>query len=240
MRNFQFVLLGVGMALSMELAADGPLNGDVVPIAALRAFAPVGFDDNDSAIVVIDGYLPSGCYRLARPEVEVDHNNKVVRITPMARFFDFACVDALIPFNQEISLGMLPVGHYEILVLEGAIKESLDIAEATNAGPDDYLYAPVDSANVERDPQTNKLSAKIEGRLTNSCMRWREIKVIDTGKTINLLPILDVTDDGTCSPVEVPFSKVIDIPESVTNGRHLLHVRSLNGQAVNQLFYKNT
>ena len=226
------------VAASLAAHADGPQNGELMPVDASYVFSPHGFDDNDEVVVVIDGYLPSGCFRLTRPETAIDMEAKTISITPVARFFDIPCVEARIPYSQEIRLGVLPEGDYELTVKTASVTETLNIAEATNAGPDDFLYAPVDSVNVERDRITGKLTATLEGRFTDLCMDWDEIAVIDDGKTVVVLPKMTLRDDIACGASEQPFKKVVDVPETVANGRHLLHVRSLNGQAVNALFTK--
>src|SRR5690606_4750662 len=69
-----------------------PVNGEILEVPARAVFAPEGFDDNDEAVFMVDGYLPSGCYRLMRPEVEVDHAAKRIAVKPMARYFDVPCI----------------------------------------------------------------------------------------------------------------------------------------------------
>lgn len=222
--------------ISFADAAPSPGNGDLVNVDARYVFAPEGFDDNDEAIVMVDGYLPSGCYKLTRPEYTVDEQTKTITIKPMARYFDVACIEALIPYQFEVKLGILSEGLYTVKLNNAAV-ESLGVAEATSAGPDDYLYAPIDGASVAT-TDTGALQATLEGRFTNSCMVWDDLKVIDTGKTVNILPVMKIEGSG-CVAGEFPFKKVVDLPESVVSGRHLLHVRSLNGNAINHLFYKS-
>ena len=217
---------------------DDPSNGDLVLMKASYVFAPVGFDDNDDVTVVVDGYLPSGCYRLMRPEVAVDQDTKTITVTPIARYYDIPCIEALIPYWQEIRLGVLAEGTYKVRVA-GDLQESLEVTEATTAGPDDYLYAPIDSAAVDKQIDSSDYVIKLQGRFTNSCMMMSEIRVIDTGKTVNVLPIMTMQDpqDGEiCAAVETEFRRMVTLPATVVKGRHLLHVRSLNGQAVNAVF----
>jgi hypothetical protein len=216
--------------------ADDPANGELVVVDASYVFAPIGFDDNDEVSVVIDGYLPSGCYRLMRPEVKIDPLTRQITVVPTARYFDVPCIDALIPYWQEVRLGRLAQGDYKISVAPSGLQERLDIAEAQNAGPDDYLYAAIDTAQVDRQDGSNTSVIKIAGRFTNSCMVMDEVRVIDTGKTINVLPIMHMEDLNDCQPVETEFRRMIELPATVSEGRHLLHVRSLNGVAVNHVF----
>lgn len=216
--------------------ADSPGSGDLVNVDARYVFAPEGFDDNDESVIVIDGFLPSGCYKLTRPEHSIDESTKTINVKPMARYFDTPCIEALIPYQLEIKLGILAEGMYSVKINETAT-ENLSIAESTSAGPDDFLYAPIDGASVSAS-ETGVLTASLEGRFTNSCMIWEELKVEDTGKTVNVLPIMKI-EGSNCVAGEFPFKKTVELPASVVAGRHLLHVRSLNGNAVNHLFYKS-
>jgi hypothetical protein len=143
-----------------------------------------------------------------------------------------------VPYWFEARLGALAEGSYKITVNDGAVGETLAVAEATNAGPDDFLYAAIDAVTVDRQEGSSDLIAKIEGRFTNSCMVMDELRLIDNGKTINLLPIMKMEDGDDCHAIELDFRRMVTLPESVTAGRHLLHVRSLNGKAVNYLFSK--
>jgi len=241
---FSIIVAGAAMSLSWSAMADSsddPANGAAVEVPTRYVFAPVGFDDNDQTVVTIDGYLPSGCYRLMRPEVAINNATRTINITPIARYFDIPCVEALIPYNFEVQLGVLPEGEYTITIgVSAAQPEALTIAEATSAGPDDYLYAPVDQAIVLRDEATGRLTAELSGRFTNTCMTWDYVRVIDNGKTVNVLPVMKMAAEGPngedCVSTELPYKKSVELPDTIVPGRHLLHVRSLNGRGLNQLF----
>lgn len=105
-----------GILVSGQAVAEEPRNGERVEVEASYVFVPVGFYDDDEAEVIIDGYLPSGCYRLAPPDIAVDSVEKTVKITPRARFFDVPCIEALVPYNFEAKLGQLSEGTYTIEV----------------------------------------------------------------------------------------------------------------------------
>jgi hypothetical protein len=112
--------------------------------------------------------------------------------------------------------------------------ERLQVKRATQPGPDDYLYAPVDRVHVSRD-SSGKLIATIQGRFTNTCLTIEEMRVINSGKTLELLPIMKHEESGSCQKQEIAYDKSVALP-ALANGRYLLHVRSLNGQAVNEVF----
>ena len=51
----------------------------VVNVAIKTIYAPVGFDDNDQATVVVEGYLPSSCYKLDDAKANIDQINKKIK-----------------------------------------------------------------------------------------------------------------------------------------------------------------
>ncbi len=231
-------------------------GGMIEPVPARYSFVPVGFDDNDETQVVIDGYLPNGCYRLTSPDVQINTILKTVKITPLARYFEGPCIEALIPYQLDVNLGVLPEGQYELTLNQNGYRRNanlppshhplisvFEIKKALTSNPDDDLYAPVDHVRVSPAsvPGNGVLQATIEGRLTNSCMAWRELKILNHGSTLVLLPLITMMSppDGECQDIEVSYQKHVLLPTSLNPGRHLLHVRCLNGQALNRLFYAN-
>ena len=186
--NFHSLLLtclALVAAQTHAVAEEWPKNVDV---SAQNLFAPVGFDDNDEAIVVIDGYLPSACHRLLDAQVTFKPGRKIV-VAPRAREFKGVCPDVVVPFTQVVKLGQLSAGDYLVMSLDGRQLEKLNVKRATLPGPDDYLYAPVDRAWVNY-PSTDRWTAVLEGRLTNSCLKIVETKIELTGTTVQLLPIM--------------------------------------------------
>ena len=67
-------------------------------------------------------------------------------------------------------------------------------------------------------------------------MKMESVKVINSGKTIEVLPVMSMDANAQCLDVEVPFLEEIVLPRDLTIGRHLVHVRSLNGKSVNAVF----
>jgi hypothetical protein len=231
------VLAGSVLALSAGAAfADDPSTGTLIAVTADASFVPVGFDDNDDVVVVLDGSLPDSCYKLSHTEILKDPASKKVTLVQYARRYPGICLQSLVPFSSEANLGVLPEGTFTV-DSPGAAVEKLQITEATSAGPDEFLYAPVDSAKVVFDEATATYRGILEGRFTNSCMRMKEVAVFNSGKTLEVLPKMEMVDSPTgCENTEVPFSWSVDLPKNINQGRHLMHVRSLNGKSVNKMF----
>jgi hypothetical protein len=218
--------------------ADDPVPAALTPIEVKEIFVPVGFDSNDETTAVVDGYLPDTCYRLAFNEVSYDATSRTYTVKQYARHFSGVCLEILVPFTAEARLGRLDAGDYKVASASGvATVQDLTVTQAPlGIGPDDYLYAPVESVRVEKDATTGRYRAVIEGRFTNSCVSIQELRLVDSGRTLQLLPITSFADQGACQAVETPFTETVDLPTTMTAGRHLLHVRSLNGKAANAVF----
>lgn len=232
------MILSVALPLlfTAPALADDPSTGTLIAIPVDASYVPNGFDDNDDVVVVLDGHLPNNCYKVAHTEVLTDPVTKKVNVIQYARRYPGLCMQALVPFFSEANLGVMAVGDFKIASLGAAI-ENLNVAEASSAGPDEFLYAPVDSIKVNFDEVTKTYSGILDGRFTNTCMKIKEVSVVNSGKTLEVLPKMEMiqSPDG-CFNTEVPFSWSVNLPKEMVTGRHLMHVRSLNGKSVNRMF----
>ena len=211
---------------------------EVVSVDAVDLFVPNGFDSNDEIVVVLDGYLPNSCYRLTRPEIEIDQALRSIKLTQMARRFPGPCIVPLVPFTNVIHIGTLESGNYQVSTNKGMLLKNLNVELDTGSGaygPDDFLYAPVDSVSVAKTAD-GRFEARINGRFTNDCMEFEDVRVIHKGRVIELLPILKGTASGNCQATEKPFTKTVRLPDELQVGRNLVHVRSLNGSSINAVF----
>lgn len=223
-------VLASAAVAQISVAAD---HDDVRNIKVSRLFSPKGLDSNDNSIVILDGYLPDGCYRLTSPVVETDETGKTIVIQARANYFDVPCIEALVPFTQEVKLGMLTGGVYNIQDNEGTSLGSLNVGKAQSKYPDDHLYAPVESLvldNEESAPGQHVVT--LRGRFTNSCMFMERVESRYYPDSVELLPIMGIRK-GNCLQVEVPFSVDVALDSSkLSKGRMLVHARSLNGNSV--------
>lgn len=211
------------------LAADGIL----VPVSSERTFAPKGFDDNDQTQVVIEGRLPNDCYRLEQASLSSDPVKKEITIQPKASYYNWLCLEVLVPWTQVITVGHLEPGEWKIKVGSTGQSELLTINQSSSLSPDDFVYAPVDSMNID---VIEKIAvATIKGRFATRCGELSEVKVIDSGKTIEVLPIMTAGTARNCERKDLPFEYKFELPQK-SMGRYLVHVRSLNGQAINQVY----
>ena len=211
---------------------------ELVSVDVVDLFVPNGFDSNDEIVVVLDGYLPNSCYRLTRPDIEIDQATRVIKIAQMARRFPGPCIVPLVPFSNIIHIGALDSGTYQISTNKGMLLKNLNVeldAGTGTYGPDDFLYAPVDSIYVSK-ASDGKFEAKINGRFTNDCMQFEDVRVLHKGRIIELLPILKDSTGLACQPIEETFTRSVRLPDELLVGRNLIHVRSLNGSSINTVF----
>lgn len=228
-------LLALTMSTVARGQSDDPVPNPPVPVAVRDVFVPVGFDSNDEVEVVLDGYLPDTCYKLAFSRVELDDATKTFVVRQYARKVLGVCFETPVPFTTEVALGQVKIGEYTV-ASRGGEAQPLEVNAAIHDGPDDFMYAPIDAVRVEKAPDGKRLQAVIEGRFTSSCMQFAELRLIDSGRTLQLLPIIVLLQQDDCRIVERPFREIVALPRGMTSGRHLLHVRSLNGKAQNTVF----
>lgn len=228
-------LLAIGMAMSVFTApvASADVESRLVDVKIQNLFVPYGYDDNDEVVVILDGYLPDTCFKLAGSEVKRDGDK--ITITQKAREYSGNCFDVTVPFTTTVKLGVLAKGDYAVVVNRGVLTDKLNVKEATKAGPDDYLYAPVEAVRVEAG------NAILQGRFTNNCLKIEDVKLSHTGKTVQVLPIMSLLTPSeaghACETGEFTFSRSVGLKDlKLDAGRHLLHVRSLDGQSVNAVF----
>ena len=226
-----------GLALnSIALATSSSDPDEVRNIKVTRVFTPKGLDSNDNSVVILDGYLPDGCYRLTKPEVHVSDEHKMITIQARANYFNVPCIEALVPYTQEVELGMLAGGHYRIQNTEGHQIGSLAVTKAQSKYPDDFLYAPVEDLVLDQKETTpGQHMATLRGRFTNSCMYIEHVDSKYFPDSVEILPIMAM-HKGNCADVEVPFSIDVGLDsERLTPGRMLIHTRSLNGRSVSSI-----
>jgi hypothetical protein len=235
------VVLGSAL-LGMSAFADLPgLQPDLVTADVDHVFVPSGFDDNDNSQIVITGTLPSTCFKTGPAEYVVDKVTKTVTVKAQSYYYQSDwCLFVVVPYMQALDLGPIRAGGYKVMVENktgnlGELSE-FSVAQSTNPGPDDYLYAPVNEARVDALGE-GKVSVQLVGAFPNTCLELDEVKVFqNTANVIEILPTAKMKRAGAigCAAKMVPFSKTISI-DSKWKGSSLIHVRSLNGQAINNV-----
>lgn len=206
-----------------------------VSVGLTAAYIPGGFDSNDRTQMVVEGYFPNTCYRVGPYEKKLDSQNHQITVEQTAYKYRGQCLMMIVPFSQTVQVGILKANNYTVKdQATGKILGDMPVRTATNSGPDDNLYASISDAYVGV-VDGNKKAIVLQGELPGDCWGLKEKRVVQDGKNvITVLPIIEKLRDTNCNDYRVPFVSTAEIPE-VSAGRYLLHVRSLNGLAVNKL-----
>jgi hypothetical protein len=234
-------LLLVGTSFLMSRSVKAEDNKDTVQapvqvsVPLENAYIPGGFDSNDRAQVVVEGHFPNTCYRQGPYLKNLDAKSNVLSINQTAFQYKGMCLMMLVPFTETVQVGIMGANSYKV---KDAISQkelgTLPVSLAKNSGPDDHLYASISDAYVGVIDGSDRVII-LQGEFPGDCWRLKEKKVILDGKNVlAVLPIIEKFRNDKCNDVRIPFISTAALP-AVKAGRYLLHVRSLNGAAINKL-----
>jgi hypothetical protein len=231
------------LSLLLLFAASTNAYASPEPVRVGATFAkiyiPEGFDSNDQVQIVGEGMFRNTCYRPAPGAVKVDDITKTILVGPVAYEYSGFCLQVILPFNRVVDVGMLKPGTWKVVQRAGATVQPLgeiNITTALTNAPDDYIYAPVSQAFFQQDGLMSNVF--LTGEFRSSCMTLDTVKISIQKDVVVLQPIAKVSGDPGCKDGTFAFSKKVDLG-FVPQGRYLLHVRSMNGNAVNTLISVN-
>ena len=232
MKNLILVTLLLGL---ISAQASTPIE-KLVPVD--HVYAPAGFDSNDTAEIVITGFLPNLCHKTPTSKVKRDGNKVEIEISSLYYHESNPyCPEMIVPFEETVSLGLLDKGKYHITVngkSQWEIKEKLSINESTSASVDDHHYAYVNY--IEKEHANDVVELK--GYNPSDCFELDRIEYVSNGKdSYSVLPIMKQVR-GFCPMKMVPFSYKWKVPSDISARRILLHVRTMDGKSVNSVFYR--
>jgi hypothetical protein len=140
----------------------------------------------------------------------------------------------VVPFTQTVDLGILEEGVYSLTdAHSGKVIGSLPVARAKTMAPDDFLYAPVTDAHIRTKDGKNFLF--IHGSFTDRCMSLKEVMVSYQQDVIVVQPIAKYNNPNQdeCGYYLTRYRTEVELKSGLT-GEWLLHIRSMDGQAVNR------
>jgi hypothetical protein len=223
------------MMVSVAHAAGVPVE-TLVPVE--RIYVPKGFDSNDSAEVIISGYLPNLCHKSPMTKVTVKGSTLEIKVSSLK--YDKTnpfCPEMVVPFIERVNLGILKNGTYKIEVNKDSKYKKvseISIDKAEESKIDNFIYANVH--NILSKPGSR--SVVLKGYTPSDCLVLDEIRFISNGvDTYSVLPIMKQVNDF-CPMKMVPFTYTAKMPEELNGKSLLLHVRVMNGKSVNSLYYK--
>lgn len=219
----------------LALSAPSIMNAEpaLKPATFNAMYAPSGFDSNDNVQFVGEGMFRNSCYRPAPASVKVDVAAMTITVGPAAYEYSGFCLQVILPFERVIDVGILKPGVYTVVQTPGAsVLGTIKVVEAKTLNPDDFLYAPISQAFYRQRGLSSEVL--LSGDFMTNCMSIDHVKVAIEEKAIVLQPIVKLEDRNDCLRGKFPFNKVVRI-DLAPKGRYLLHVRSMNGKAVNTL-----
>ena len=238
------VLLGViVLVLASKHSLGATINPVLVEVPLSKVFVPAGFDTNDRIQFAVGGELRNSCFKVVAPEVKVDLETKTIVVKQQAYVYMGFCLMMIMPYSKVVTLGVIEQpGTYQIV--EGRLGRSLgtiEVSLARTIEQDEFLYAPVSDVNIvqasgpnsEEDPQRNKVV--LSGSFSNGCTEFKEIRVSQNENTIVVQPITIFKEQmSECKDEKIEFLKTVVLDPKL-KGDYLVHVRSLNGAALNKV-----
>ena len=231
-------LLAISSVLMMGFGAiaDETNAPKTVEAALTKAYIPMGFDDNDRVQIAVAGTFKNTCYKVGPHALIVDAENKTITVQQQAYLYGGVCLQMFVPFSEIIDVGIVPSGDYKVLDSKsGATLANLKVDRGNNPGPDDFLYAPVTDAYIVNGGENQKHILALAGSFGDRCSDFQDITVHVKDDVIVVQPIVTRAADVSCAPEKVRFLKTIELDSNIAHGMYMLHVRSLNGQAINKL-----
>ena len=184
--------------------------------------------------VVVTGELPDMCHTLSGIKVNKAGNKISIKAYAQKhQKFLTACPMVTIPFAKLVNLGHLQKGDYALKFrgYEDVALSSFSVSEAPSHYRDNFFYAQVNDISVSEDLQEVAISMA----LPSDCVAFDRIDLdYKGGNVLGVLPILSYTGDN-CNGEPQYIKEVIRIPQNVTARPLLLHVRTMNGQSINQV-----
>ncbi len=220
--------------LSVSFGALAQVKKVWAPVDHL--YVPKGFDNNDSAEVVVSGFFPTPCYSHNKVEVNNKRNTIHIKMTALLSDDHYKwCPEMVVPYYEVVSVGNLRAGEYKIVVNsenKNFLKGKIGVDEATSNAIDEHVYAFVDG--IERVGSTNEFLIKATEH--SDCLALDRIDTFDNNEdVVAVLPIMKRVKFG-CTPQDkkVVYRTKIDFSNMKTD-KALIHVRTMTGKSVNGL-----
>lgn len=235
--KFIHLALTSALFLGFFVSLESTQAQEIVTVEAEKIFIPTGFDDNDVAQIVSLGHFNSTCYRSADPKIDIDTEKFTIHIGLQALKYEEPCEQIRNKFVKVIDLGILPSGVYTIIE-SNQERGTLNIKHTESKSRDDFLYAPIHSAEIYFDPRSEEAFMELRSAMPNSCYHLREenIQIVHkSARVIEILPILerDSRPNAECTQTRTMLRRVLSFPDKFDAESYLFHIRTMNGESLN-------
>lgn len=228
------------LSFSTFLMAQVP---QVVTSPVDHLFVPEGFDNNDNVEVIVTGKFPNPCYIKNKVDVEVEDNKVLINITALKKEGEglAICEPLAVPYKEQITVGNLQGGDYEIIVNEKTEfekKDTLHVNVSASSSVDEHLYPIVEYVELGF---TGGLSGEafLIAKSPSDCLAFDKVEYQSNKKdTISILPIMKKISSN-CNEVKKRLQIPVKFnPHALNNKEVLLFVRSIEGKSVNTIITK--
>ena len=233
---YQLVVVTVFSVL-MSGSLKATENPQTVSVSVKTAYIPVGYDTNDNVQIALTGLLPNACHRVGPAQVKVDEQGKNILVHQQAYQYSKPCLELQIPFTKIVDAGILTEGSYTVVdETSGVSLGTVEVKRANTLSIDDYLYAPITDATVIKPSDAKNPTLVLDMKWTNRCTRYKDTVVHEYKNVIVVQPIAEaLMEEGrSCETESVRFQVKKPLSENL-KGTYLLHVRSMDGQALNKI-----
>ncbi len=171
---------------------------------------------------VVSGYFPDGCVQLVEISPERQENVFVLTLSTRRPTGDIACTEALVPFEERVSLDVfgLEAGTYTVTAQDEQATFTLDVdnvpAGEPVSGDQDMVFtsdAVVQEISVlimESDPV--QVRALLRGYLPDGCTSIYEVQTDREDDTFTVRIVTQRPDgEVACTMAIVPFDEEVDL-----------------------------
>ena len=142
------------------------------------------------------------------------------------------------PFLEVVQLGLLRKGDYEVRsAADETVRGKLEVETKTSDNRDDYLYAPVDFAELSS-ASGSEQELTLRGSfppVENGCMRLEEVRTYRTDNNVLIVqPIAKIVRGAACAAPKHSFVHTSKVSDPITE-QGLIHVRTISGKSYNRL-----
>jgi hypothetical protein len=232
-----FVALALAGVVSPALAA----SPRVIQAPLQTFYVPNGFDDNDNIEIVAHGEFPNSCYRVGKAEARIVPETNTVEVSVSALQYDGEiCAQVVTPYIKPISLGLMVKGNYSIKAKQApAVQKNFAVSARQTESPDDFIYAPVESAALVTRFESGQQYVNLKGRYPQTfvgCAVMKEVAIQNAPSDVLVVqPVMDFVqnDDPRCGLRQTDEFDLYYPLETAFYGEGLLHVRVMNGNSLN-------
>lgn len=227
----------VTLTLSAMVQASEP---KVIVSPVDHVFVPQGFDNNDNVEVVVTGKFPNPCYIKNKVAVNVDGDKIFIKVTALKKDNSSSalCEDMSVPFKEDVTIGNLQGGNYEIIVNESTRfekREKLNVTVSNSNSVDDHLYPIVDYVELGFTGGVTG-DVMLVARTPSDCVKFDRVELVSNKKdVVSVLPIMKKVSQ-TCNEKRTRVTIPVRFnPRTLSNREIMLFVRSIEGKAVNTI-----